>query len=118
MSRRDWGHPGVPWYAKREPRRVIDVVTRSKIKAYFERNGSLYGGVRNPIAQDADRPDPEANYAEYLRHEWTVAGVDGFTQADVGAFFGVTKERVAQIEQRALRKLRHPSRSRVLREFL
>jgi RNA polymerase primary sigma factor len=32
--------------------------------------------------------------------------------------FGVTRERVRQIEAKAIRKLRHPSRSQHLREFL
>jgi RNA polymerase primary sigma factor len=36
----------------------------------------------------------------------------------VGQKFGVTRERIRQIEAKALRKLRHPSRSRQLRAFL
>jgi len=40
------------------------------------------------------------------------------TLEEVGAIFKVTRERIRQIEAKALRKLRHPSRSRVLRSFL
>jgi RNA polymerase primary sigma factor len=40
------------------------------------------------------------------------------TLEDVGKVFGVTRERIRQIEAKALRKLRHPSRSRRLKEFL
>ena len=41
-----------------------------------------------------------------------------YTLEEVGRKFGVTRERVRQIEAAALRKLRHPRRSRFLKEFL
>jgi RNA polymerase primary sigma factor len=40
------------------------------------------------------------------------------TLEEVGKQFSVTRERIRQIEAKALRKLKHPSRSRVLRSFL
>jgi RNA polymerase primary sigma factor len=40
------------------------------------------------------------------------------TLEEVGKRFGVTRERIRQIEAKGLRKLRHPSRSRRLRDFL
>ncbi len=40
------------------------------------------------------------------------------TLEELGRIFNVTRERVRQIEAKAIRKLRHPSRSRVLKEYL
>ncbi|MBM3603136.1 MAG: sigma-70 family RNA polymerase sigma factor, partial [Alphaproteobacteria bacterium] len=40
------------------------------------------------------------------------------TLEEVGQQFSVTRERIRQIEAKALRKLKHPSRSRLLRSFL
>ena len=46
--------------------------------------------------------------------------IDGHqrTIEEVGKRFGVTRERIRQIEAKALRKLRHPSRSKKLKDYL
>jgi RNA polymerase primary sigma factor len=45
---------------------------------------------------------------------------DGYSRTleEVGRHFKVTRERIRQIEAKALKKLRHPSRSRKLRDYL
>ena len=40
------------------------------------------------------------------------------TLEEVGQIFHVTRERIRQIEAKALRKLKHPTRSRKLRDYL
>jgi RNA polymerase primary sigma factor len=40
------------------------------------------------------------------------------TLEEVGREFGVTRERIRQIETKALRKLRHPSRSKKLKDYM
>ena len=52
--------------------------------------------------------------------ELRFGSVDGRTRTleEVGKEFNVTRERIRQIEAKALRKLRHPSRSKKLRDFL
>ena len=40
------------------------------------------------------------------------------TLEDVGKKFGVTRERVRQIEGKALRKLKHPSRGKRIKDYL
>jgi RNA polymerase primary sigma factor len=53
-----------------------------------------------------------------LRMRFGIGVNTDHTLEEVGLQFSLTRERIRQIEARALRKLRHPSRSRVLRSFL
>jgi len=55
---------------------------------------------------------------EVLHLRFGLEGGHAYTLEEVGKRFGVTRERIRQIEAKALRKLRHPSRSRKLRDFL
>jgi len=52
-----------------------------------------------------------------LRLRYGLGGEEVKTLEEIGNMFGVSRERVRQIEQKGLRKLRHPSRSKVLRSF-
>jgi RNA polymerase sigma factor (sigma-70 family) len=53
-----------------------------------------------------------------LRMRFGIGMNTDYTLEEVGQQFGVTRERIRQIEEKALRKLKHPSRSRKLRSFL
>ena len=53
-----------------------------------------------------------------LKMRFGVGDGSEHTLEEVGQSFTVTRERIRQIESKALRKLRHPSRSKVLRVFL
>jgi RNA polymerase primary sigma factor len=55
---------------------------------------------------------------EVLRLRFGLEDGHPYTLEEVGRRFGVTRERIRQIEAKALRKLRHPSRSKKLRDFI
>jgi len=56
--------------------------------------------------------------AKVLKMRFGLDGHKPMTLEDVGKEFGVTRERVRQIEAKALRKLKHPSRRRKLQDYL
>jgi RNA polymerase primary sigma factor len=53
-----------------------------------------------------------------LRMRFGIGVNTAHTLEEVGLQFAVTRERIRQIEAKALRKLKHPSRSKILRTFL
>ena len=55
---------------------------------------------------------------EVLEMRFGLLNGEDHTLEEVGKHFGVTRERIRQIEAKALRKLRHPTRSRALRDYL
>jgi RNA polymerase primary sigma factor len=56
--------------------------------------------------------------ARILRLRFGLQNGKSYTLEEVGKKFGLTRERIRQIEGRALRRLRHPRRSRQLRDYL
>lgn len=56
--------------------------------------------------------------AKVLKLRFGLEGGKQMTLEQVGKVFGVTRERIRQIEAKALRKLRHPARRRALKDYL
>ena len=56
--------------------------------------------------------------ARVLKMRFGIGERTNHTLEEVGQDFAVTRERIRQIEAKALRKLRHPSRSRLLKTFI
>jgi RNA polymerase primary sigma factor len=56
--------------------------------------------------------------ARILRLRFGLQNGRSYTLEEVGQKFGLTRERIRQIEGKALRRLRHPRRSRQLRDYL
>ncbi|SBT81912.1 RNA polymerase sigma factor RpoD [secondary endosymbiont of Trabutina mannipara] len=70
------------------------------------------------VATHASLAGLTAREAKVLRMRFGIDMHTDHTLEEVGKQFDVTRERIRQIEAKALRKLRHPSRSDVLRSFL
>ncbi len=68
--------------------------------------------IRNALGVLSDRE------REVLQMRFGLQDGQDHTLEEVGKHFGVTRERIRQIEAKALRKLRHPTRSRQLRDYL
>ena len=68
---------------------------------------------RNGITKDLD-----VYKRQVLRLRFGLDDGRARTLEEVGKEFNVTRERIRQIEAKALRKLRHPSRSKKLKDFL
>ena len=75
-------------------------------------NTSLAENTRKVLATLTPREE------KVLRMRFGIGEKSDHTLEEVGQDFEVTRERIRQIEAKALRKLRHPSRSRILKSFV
>jgi RNA polymerase primary sigma factor len=55
---------------------------------------------------------------EVIKLRYGLDGIDPLSLKEIGKRFNLTKERIRQIEKKAIRRLRHPSRSQALKPFL
>jgi RNA polymerase primary sigma factor len=79
-------------------------------------DSALYASLREATKDVLDSLTPRE--AKVLRMRFGIEMNTDHTLEEVGKQFDVTRERIRQIEAKALRKLRHPSRSEQLRSFL
>ncbi|MBX3674463.1 MAG: RNA polymerase sigma factor RpoD [Burkholderiales bacterium] len=79
-------------------------------------DSALYASLRDATKDVLDSLTPRE--AKVLRMRFGIEMNTDHTLEEVGKQFDVTRERIRQIEAKALRKLRHPSRSEKLRSFL
>ena len=77
---------------------------------------AMYSGLRDATCEVLDSLTQRE--AKVLRMRFGIEMNTDHTLEEVGKQFDVTRERIRQIEAKALRKLRHPSRSEKLRSFL
>ena len=79
-------------------------------------DAAVYGSLRDATKEVLDTLTPRE--AKVLRMRFGIEMSTDHTLEEVGKQFDVTRERIRQIEAKALRKLRHPSRSERLKSFL
>lgn len=89
---------------------VEDQLTPTPIQSAYTRL------LREKIEEVLDTLPPRE--ARILRLRFGLENGHNYTLEEVGEKFGLTRERIRQIESKALRRLRHPRRSRQLREYL
>jgi RNA polymerase primary sigma factor len=89
---------------------IEDVGTMAPVEA------AVYTSLRDATKEVLDTLTPRE--AKVLRMRFGIEMNTDHTLEEVGKQFDVTRERIRQIEAKALRKLRHPSRSERLRSFL
>lgn len=79
--------------------------------------GNLVKEANSQIIRDvlATLPTREA---EIMKMRFGIDNEKAMTLEEVGKVYGITKERIRQIENKAIRKLRHPARARMLREAM
>jgi RNA polymerase primary sigma factor len=89
---------------------IEDTATVAPVEA------AVYTSLRDATKEVLDTLTPRE--AKVLRMRFGIEMSTDHTLEEVGKQFDVTRERIRQIEAKALRKLRHPSRSERLRSFL
>ena len=89
---------------------IADETAKNPFTAAAQQN------LRKIVTQILSELDPKEETV--LRQRFGMSTNKTSTLEEVGEYIGVTRERIRQIEQKALNKLKHPTRARKLRSFL
>lgn len=98
----------------------IDFIFRSFLTQVATNTDEIFFELSNKLlrqALDEQLSKLTLKEAEVIKLRYGYYGKER-TLEEVGKQFGVTRERIRQIETKAIRKLRHPSRAKHLRDFL
>lgn len=79
--------------------------------------GNLVKEANSQIVRDVLETLPTRE-AEIIKMRFGIDNEKAMTLEEVGKVYGITKERIRQIENKAIRKLRNPARARMLREAM
>ncbi|MBR2412356.1 MAG: RNA polymerase sigma factor RpoD [Alphaproteobacteria bacterium] len=92
----------------------IEIIADETAKNPF--TSAAQKNLRQIVTQILSELDPKEETV--LRQRFGMSTNKTSTLEEVGEYIGVTRERIRQIEQKALNKLKHPTRARKLRSFL
>jgi RNA polymerase primary sigma factor len=123
-----------------DPSHVSDLINISRemvsldTPLYSEKDSSELGdfiedsGYKHPedvVIEDSLREDINAvlktlskKESEILQHWFGLNGKSSLSLKDIGDRYNLTKERIRQIEKKAIRRLQHPSRSKHLEAYI
>lgn len=79
--------------------------------------GNLVKEANSQIIRDVLETLPTRE-ADIMKMRFGIDNEKAMTLEEVGKVYGITKERIRQIENKAIRKLRHPARARLLKEAM
>ena len=89
---------------------IEDITLPDPINSYNQ--SELHSALMNVLSSLEERE------AQVITMRFGLNGKAPMTLEAIGSDFGVTRERIRQIETKAMRKLRHPSRSKMLKDFI
>src|SRR5512143_3406233 len=97
-----------------EEKELKDVIIDEKSISPFKsmENSEACSCIEDVLASLTDREE------KVIRMRFGIGVGNEYTLEEVGKFFNLTRERIRQIEIKALKKLRHPARSKLLREYV